>query len=470
MKFAFVSVDNRGKAKDTLQVRSHCMRGKNRREDSRRSRRALRQREAEIAAQTASNQLPTEELGLSSKNVWERQMIPYQPILDYKLLPDSLNHGSVELLYQYGRLKEAIYPIDNCVEFEIIQDDYIGWFATESAFVQSILFMGSALQDLAMQRSLTRTTLFHLRKTLSLLNDALSNRKEHLNDALLYTVFNLSLIATIIGEDEAFNIHLSGIRKLMQLRNQHTRQGINSRLGFKISRLELSAYTSTGTLPPLPIGPLCWESCYRNTTSCPDETLSIRAGIVDNIPLRTIFCDLRHLVDRINQKYASSKHLTGVEFQGSISSIQSRLLRLTIDPEDKESECVRLGMLAFLSTTLFVPGKRLASVYLSTQLKQLCGEITVWGTSSRFMVLWLLIVGSISVFAPDEPWILAKWAEAADVDLVWEELELHLRDILWIDCIHEEPARKAFAIITNIRSSNSNAVGRDFGGLDSADA
>ncbi|CAH0038767.1 unnamed protein product [Clonostachys solani] len=452
-KFAFVSVDNRGKATDTLQVRSHCMRGKNRREDSRRSRRALRQREAEIAAQTAINQIPNDKLGLSSKNIWERQNMPYQPILDYKLLPDSLSQGSVDLLYQYGRLKEAIYPIDNCVEFEIIQDDYIGWFTTESAFVQSILFMGSALQDLAVQRTLTRTSLFHLRKTLSLLNDALSNRQEYLNDALLYTVFNLSLIATIIGEDEAFNIHLSGIRKLMQLRNQQTRERINSRLGFKISRLELSAYTSTGTLPPLPIGPLCWQSCYRNTTSSPDETLSLRAAIVDNIQLRTILYDLRHLADRINWKYVGARRLTGVEFQGSISSIQSRLLRLTVDPEDIESECMRLGMLAFLSTTLHVPGKILPSAYLATQLKKLCGEIAVSGTSSRYMVLWLLIVGSISVFAPDEPWIRARWAEVSDVDLVWEELELHLRDILWIDCIHGEPARKAFAMITNVRSS-----------------
>lgn len=73
-----------------------------------------------------------------------------------------------------------------------------------------------------------------------------------------------------------------------------------------------------------------------------------------------IYRDLQYLTILINENVRRHTRLSRAVFQKFISSIQSRLLRLHKALPDPQAETLRLAMMAFLTTTLKIPGLRVS--------------------------------------------------------------------------------------------------------------
>jgi hypothetical protein len=170
-------------------------------------------------------------------------------------------------------------------------------------------------------------------------------------------------------------------------------------------------------------------------------------GLVDR-RLVVIFRDLQYFAGLMNAATGSNRRLRDTEFQNFTCSIQYRLLQLQSTLDDILGECLRLAMLAFLTTTFQIPGTKVRYQYLASRFRECCRAVEAATPQLQDLMLWLLMVGTISVYGVDEPWLRERWQ--ADVPgLVWPEARRRLQEIMWIDAIHDEPERYAFEAMSH---------------------
>jgi len=141
-------------------------------------------------------------------------------------------------------------------------------------------------------------------------------------------------------------------------------------------------------------------------------------------------------------------------FQNVLVSVQRRLLWLRYDPGQGLSECLRLGMLALLTTTFELPGRRIPYASLSAQYRASCLAIMVT-PATRMLSTWLLLVGAMSVLDPGELWLRTMWSKTATPQERWEEQRQQLRSIIWVNAVHEDQGRRVYMALLRSHTSHS---------------
>lgn len=164
-----------------------------------------------------------------------------------------------------------------------------------------------------------------------------------------------------------------------------------------------------------------------------------------------IFHDLLRFTSLLNAPSSNPTRYTPVlrdtDYQNIICSIQYRLLRL----QDKLSfildESARLAMLAFLTTTFQVAGKRATYPHLERRFREFCRAAIAQAPPE--VALWLLVVGALSVLqvdggGEDAEWMAKSWRAHILADWGWDEALGRLRAFPWIGVLHDEAGRAAF--------------------------
>ena len=213
--------------------------------------------------------------------------------------------------------------------------------------------------------------------------------------------------------------------------------------------LDLSLSLNTGERPHFFTNPVSWGPIFDGLPSVPansGHSPPRRLQFVDSLRDRrlvVIFRDLQSFAGLINAATSSNRRLRDTDFQRFTCSIRYRLLQLQGMLDDTFSECFRLGMLAFLTTTFPIPGQKIRYPYLTSRFHQCCAAVEAATPHLQDLMLWLLTVGAISVYSVDEPWLRERWQ--VDVpDLIWPEARRRLQEIVWIDVIHDKPGRYVF--------------------------
>jgi hypothetical protein len=163
--------------------------------------------------------------------------------------------------------------------------------------------------------------------------------------------------------------------------------------------------------------------------------------------LAAVFNDVKHLVHLINVHFAKNTKFHGEAFQASISSIQSRLLLLKdlLKGVSAMDEIVCLAMLAFMTTTFQIPGRKVPYWDLRRNLRKAIDK--VWAARGGSEVgVWVLVIGAISVLdkCEDQAWLVEKWTEVAEDGVEWEVVKMRVQRVLWIDCIHDKLGKELF--------------------------
>jgi hypothetical protein len=156
------------------------------------------------------------------------------------------------------------------------------------------------------------------------------------------------------------------------------------------------------------------------------------------------FRDLQQLSRILNAGATNKRRISGTAFQDRICSVQYRLLRLQDALEGTLSECVRLAMLAFLATMFQEPENRVRYPYLTRQFRKSCRAVQTSSPQLRDLMLWMLIIGAISLFDVDEPWLREHWKATVPPDTDWADARQRLKGILWIDAVHDRLGWQAF--------------------------
>jgi hypothetical protein len=229
-------------------------------------------------------------------------------------------------------------------------------------------------------------------------------------------------------------------------------------------RIDLACALSSGTRPFFAPNAIRWDPLFpRDEVASHSSTgmLSMNGRVEEKLAF--VFHDLQYLTYAINANVRKHTRWESSSFQHIVNSIQSRLLQLPSTAEQPLSECLRLGMLAFLTTTFAIPGRKIPYTFLATRLQHLFHSSRHEALDAHPTVrLWALVVSAISVLNIEQDWVLEAWRKYGLASgMSWEDTRVRLSSVLWIECVHDEAGRKIFQQLSTPSQSSRPNVQRN---------
>jgi hypothetical protein len=169
-------------------------------------------------------------------------------------------------------------------------------------------------------------------------------------------------------------------------------------------------------------------------------------GLVES-DLATVFHNLQHTTILFNKHYYDKTPVDGMFIRQCLGFVHSSLIELEGRLENKLSECLRLGMMAFLATTFRLPESHEQYYCKSLANKLQLSYATVKASTpdlQKTIDIWLILVLLISTNDIDEPYICASWVATAARGSSWKETCRHLKQVMWIDSVHDDLGKRAF--------------------------
>ncbi|KAH8892859.1 hypothetical protein GQ53DRAFT_840661 [Thozetella sp. PMI_491] len=482
---------------DRDRIRSHCMQGKNKKPNSRRSLGAAR-RAARLSKANQAEARPHDDAeadagipmhagppgedgnypgeggssdGGSSEAARALQM-PSRLKLDGEIVQFLHVESPMyprELLstaYTFEYVKTAIYPASPHIYFDDLRTHLSlhELVSQEVPFRQAVRFVVSAFTEHMQQQPFSATTYMHHRATIALLNARLSEEPEEwLVDTTLYIINCLAHIAIWFGRHDELIAHIRATRQVIRRRGGKRFLLQRPYIQYQLHCLELASALARGTCPIAAKA----EDAHSNSETYSASYVEAPASVAAFVPwlpssltevvdpkLGSVLADAQEAVGRINKHWTQYKLLQSSAFQPFHESIQTRLIALKDSLQDTVSECVRLGLLAFLAITMFrVPDNRAKGQlypYLTNSLRNACGALEPSTPQLRVITFWVLTIAAMSILEPEaEEWLVRKWNDVArsllGASLSWAGASSQLEEVLWIRRVHDEPGRQTYA-------------------------
>jgi hypothetical protein len=242
--FEFVSLDpqsNLKPGKNSSQIRSRCMQGKNKRDGSRRSRREGKKllQDSSSEGQTRRQNVPPQASSKVSLSSQACALLDHSRFAGLNLQLSSSN--LVVEAFAYDITNRSLSPFDCCVNFESIAGHMVPFekLHSDKLFVNSIMATGHALNDfkvLGDRASPTEQTMQHLHNTLSLLRVVLQNSLAYQDESIIHAVLSLAMLAGGYQEWAAAVTHLRGLQKIIRLNGGSAFLARWPKLQFKLGR------------------------------------------------------------------------------------------------------------------------------------------------------------------------------------------------------------------------------------------
>lgn len=164
-----------------------------------------------------------------------------------------------------------------------------------------------------------------------------------------------------------------------------------------------------------------------------------------DVRLSHAFTDLQDLCQQINCTVRERGRYSATRFGSVLASLQSRLMFLRGELEEPMQELVRLAMLALITTTFVVPGRKMPYNWVGKELPEIFGRVDFRaGEGLRRQLVWVLVVVAATVVGVAEGWVREAWGEVA-AGLSWEEVRRVLMGVMWIEVAHDGVGEFVFA-------------------------
>ncbi|KAK7722860.1 hypothetical protein SLS63_009134 [Diaporthe eres] len=286
----------------------------------------------------------------------------------------------------------TMYPIARYAFSDAADAYWFHWTQVDLAYLHSVLFTTSFFYDtLAGHKS--ESTKYHSYRTIRELNKQLADSETALSDTTTTVVMAMALIAACFGDLESAHIHVTGLKRIIDLRG-----GITA---------------------------------YRNRR------------------LYKIFKDVQDLSHLLNSSYETGHKIQQLALEELLTSVQSRLLKLKFhDSANSISELLRLALTAYLTTVFWsFPGLKFDYPHLSAQLRRACLSFSPTTITEKRHFVWALMVGAISLYhGHDQAWLRQRLYPLIPEYLgtSWLQARETLSQIMWIGSIHDCPAIEVF--------------------------
>ena len=180
------------------------------------------------------------------------------------------------------------------------------------------------------------------------------------------------------------------------------------------------------------------------------DTKSIVHDLVDSRVAR-IFESLQEFGQAVNSVPTCRRKLSELHIHHAIGEAHYRLFRLEGCLRDTLSECLRVAMLAFLSTTFQLPGTRIRYNSARTKLQGLCLAVEATTPRLQELMFWIIMMGAIAFFDREDAWLEMKWKSdlsSITTGLRWDQAEELLKQYIWIDRCNSDAGRILFKEMT----------------------
>lgn len=417
------------------------MQGKNKREWSRRTQREKKKVAKEMTISVARDRTPETSANPSS--------IPLiNNFVPSRFAGRGIDAEAKELLFKaftYNIADRNKTPLDRCVDLDCLESSSFEWLFTDTAFLHSILCASYAITDFMSPQwngNPGRKTVFHLRETLSLLRVRMQDEHVYQDEAVLRIIMNLTLLAAVFGDWVAASAHFEGLHRIVHLRGNTTFLKARPTLHFKLDRIDLAWSLSSGRRPYF-IQPISsWDRRVREPyTPLPPDLY--QPSPEWDFRLANVFKDFQNIALKINRNKLKFVIYNPAIFQDDLASLQSRLMSLVDLVTTPVEQLVRLTMLAMLTTTFRIPGRRVPYTWVVEQLRE---NYIAAGNGIRHdksLLIWVLMTVWITVAGPNETWIQDAWTNT-DTTLSWSDVKADLLRIMWIEVVHDKPGEMVY--------------------------
>ncbi|TID03948.1 hypothetical protein CH35J_003092 [Colletotrichum higginsianum] len=357
------------------------------------------------------------------------------------------------LFHQYFYiLSEALFPPEFCQAQNPMKTVWFDYLLNDKAYFHVSLSMTATCLDFFEYKDHeSPQAIAHMTTAFALVNQKLSGL-ESLSDATIALVSMLSCQESIRGDLEKYKIHLAGLDRMVQLRGGLHAFEQNMELFHKICRSDIQyalhtdcpAFYHHDVMPQRIMQEICRNPLHPDRPlaeifSAAEPTIKDLVREIDSISVFLSNCGLQ-------------SKLTADEFQSMLSSLGYRLLRVRDQgytcPGDLHGACL-LGVMSFYTSLLLQFGRQRHLLYerISRRLKVSVRVLDLDSAHSQFLptLLWLLMLGAISVFEKeDDPWLLPELARVSEQLMLktWEDIHCELKRYLWIDSIHNGQGRR----------------------------
>ncbi|USP79200.1 uncharacterized protein yc1106_06474 [Curvularia clavata] len=452
MQFDFIITDpvSNPKPGKSIQIRSRCMQGRNKREDSRRTQREKRRMAKETTAIVVPDRTLHPSMTLSPK-LLTRDAIPIQ-FAGHGI--DSEAKSLIANVFVFNFLATDVTPLERCVNLDCLESSCFSWLFMDTMFLHSILCASYASKEFKSPHWKgnpgVRTT-FHLQATLSSLRVKMQETHAYQDESVLRVIINLALLAITFGDWVAGATHLEGLLEIVQLRGDAAFLKGRPTLHFKLDRTDLAWYLSTGRKPYFMQPIKSWDCRVAPNLQPPADLYQPSTAWDSRIV--NVFKDFQKLSLLIGRNRLKFVINDPAICHGDLNSLQTRLLCLADIVTKPIEELVRLTMLAMLTSTFKLPGRDIPYDWVAERLRSTYITVRSEIRHDKSLLLWVVLTASITVARAHEPWIRDGW-KAAAAGLTWKKVEAQLLKVMWIEIVHSKPGKKVHNQFSNVNSSS----------------
>ncbi|KAH6898233.1 hypothetical protein B0T10DRAFT_102124 [Thelonectria olida] len=354
---------------------------------------------------------------------------------------------------------KVIYPLLAAIGFQADHKERLYPIARDAVALHITAFSVEGFIDRVLRgrhKMVNVAAMLHFQKGLRLLRERLlgDDDENKISDGTMSVVLKLASAAHFEGDYGAAKHHMEGLRNMVDLRGG---LGVfrGKQLHVEMLRCDLGIALLNGSCPLFFCQP--WEP----PTTYPEALLpgpEDGSFAQDNIELQNMDGELARawlvmkrfclLVDLGTQ---TQRLMRPELIHDAMSAVMYRLLsmRFAIGSID---ETVRHGLLAFCHHVFLqwqdikLPCRRFLAAYRNCILS----VESIDGVSSQLM-LWLLMVGAISVFdVSDEAWLRESFRGHVDKCHVktWREMQRMLKSVMWVALLDEHPGKHIYNLLS----------------------
>ncbi|KAF6835652.1 hypothetical protein CPLU01_04122 [Colletotrichum plurivorum] len=339
---------------------------------------------------------------------------------------------------------DAIYPPELCQSTDPMKSMWFEFLLHEKSFFHIALSMTATALDFFQQtRRESAQALMHTTQACAMLNLRLSG-EEAVSDLSIALVCMFVVQESLLGDTDKYRMHVHGLDRMIELRGGIQVFADYPDMAQKIYRGDLQFALHTGCQPFYYYDG--WPAeVISDESSTHDRTNGPLLEIFDNAPnaTRQFVGDVESFAETLRQAEMGSK-VAPHDFQGMVISVCYRLLRfqhLEGHLLNVEQEACFTGLVAFASSLLLQFGRQRHLRYdlLSRRLKQSLFGVQFDPGFPPSAILWLLVLGGISVFEVEEHvWLLPTILELSQRMGLrdWGSAHVDLLKFPWIDAIH----------------------------------
>ncbi|VUC35243.1 unnamed protein product [Clonostachys rosea] len=319
------------------------------------------------------------------------------------------------------------------------------WFFLDDAYAHSSMIFACAVFENVIQQGPSQLRMFHTSKAIRQVNTTLSDSTLFMRNSNIAAVICLAFASFVSHDYHATASHATGLRQIVLLRGgiENFKQVLQLLVGM--SRIDLCLSLAVGrhvifTSNPLPRHEICEAECSGFYALVPPTLVYERSiSHLVNLRVSAIFQRLQNFAFDLNNFTSGGKAVSEEDVYRCLISAQYELFELENQCQTALDECVRMSLLVMLAS-VFQVHKDLKVQYdfAASQLQEICLQVDLSIPDVRELMVWVLMMGALSVFNCDEAWLREKWrAVLQGVSPSWGEVRGRLQSYIWINQCHD---------------------------------